>query len=87
MSRFVANGEELAPASMPELQVVLEGVCEKARLLQMLRHFIVFEDEGGGKPVKKMAGYHQFHAVNIALAATLKATGDRRVAFGLRMKA
>ena len=75
-------GEDLAPAAMPELQVVLEGVFEKTRFLQLVRHFIVFEDEGGGKPVKKMAGYHQFHAVNLALAATLKATGaggDRRV--------
>ncbi len=75
-------GEELASTAMPELQVVLEGVFEKARFLQMVRHFIVFEDEGGGKLVKKMAGYHQFHAVNLALAATLKATGeggDRRV--------
>jgi type I restriction enzyme R subunit len=75
-------GEELAPAAMPELQVVLEGVFEKSRFLQLVRHFIVFEDEGGGKLVKKMAGYHQFHAVNLALAATLKATGatgDRRV--------
>jgi type I restriction enzyme R subunit len=75
-------GEDLAPTSMPELQVVLEGVFEKTRFLQMVRHFIVFEDEGGGKLIKKMAGYHQFHAVNLALAATLKATGaggDRRV--------
>lgn len=75
-------GEDLAPASMPELQVVLEGVFEKARFLQMVRHFIVFEDEGGGKLIKKMAGYHQFHAVNLALVATITATGaggDRRV--------
>ncbi|MBI1918663.1 MAG: type I restriction endonuclease subunit R [Planctomycetes bacterium] len=75
-------GEDLAPAAMPELQVVLEGVFEKSRFLQLVRHFIVFEDEGGGKLVKKVAGYHQFHAVNLALAATLKATGprgDRRV--------
>lgn len=75
-------GEQLAPAAMPELQVVLEGVFEKSRFLQLVRHFIVFEDEGGGKLVKKMAGYHQFHAVNLALAATIKATGaggDRRV--------
>ncbi len=75
-------GEDLAPASMPELQVVLEGVFEKARFLQMVRHFIVFEDEGGGKLIKKMAGYHQFHAVNLALGATITATGaggDRRV--------
>ncbi|MFN8049799.1 MAG: DEAD/DEAH box helicase family protein, partial [Ancrocorticia sp.] len=74
-------GEELAPPSMPELQVVLEGAFEKTRFLQLVRHFIVFEDEGGGKLIKKMAGYHQFHAVNLALAATLRATstgGDRR---------
>jgi type I restriction enzyme R subunit len=81
-------GEDLAPASMPELQVVLEGVFEKSRFLQMVRHFIVFadededEDKEGGKVTKKMAGYHQFHAVNLALGATIKATGaggDRRV--------
>jgi type I restriction enzyme R subunit len=75
-------GEELAPATMPELQVVLEGVFEKSRFLRLLRHFIVFEDDGRGKIVKKMAGYHQFHAVNLALTATLKATGaggDHRV--------
>ncbi len=75
-------GEDLAPASMPELQVVLEGAFEKTRFLQLVRHFIVFEDEGDGNLIKKVAGYHQFHAVNLALTATLKATGaggDRRV--------
>ncbi len=75
------EGEDLAPASVPELQVVLEGMFEKGRFLQLLRHFIVFEDDGGGTVVKKVAGYHQFHAVNLALAATVKATGaggDRR---------
>ena len=80
------EGEELAPTAMPELQVVLEGVFEKTRFLELVRHFIVFEDEGGGKLVKKMAGYHQFHAVNLALAATVKATGaggDRRVGRGV----
>jgi len=61
-------GEELAPTAMPELQVVLEGAFDKTRFLQLLRHFIVFEDEGGGKVIKKMAGYHQYHAVNLALA-------------------
>ncbi|MCA9028400.1 MAG: type I restriction endonuclease subunit R [Planctomycetaceae bacterium] len=75
-------GEDLAPASMPELQVVLEGAFEPSRFLQLIRHFIVFEDVGGGNLVKKVAGYHQFHAVNLALEATLTATsagGDRRV--------
>lgn len=74
-------GEDLAPSSMPQLQVVIEGMLEKRRLLDYLRYFIVFEDEGAGVLAKKIAGYHQFHAVNRALDTTLAATheeGDRR---------
>ncbi len=67
------TGEGDAPASMPQLQVVLEGVFEKGRFLDLVRHFIVFEDEGGGRLVKKMAGYHQFHAVRAAVEETLRA--------------
>ena len=69
------NGREDAPVRMPELQVVLEGVYEKRRFLDLLRYFVVFEDSGGGKLVKKMAGYHQFHAVNVAVEETLRASG------------
>ncbi len=42
-------------------------------MLNYLRHFIVFEDDGRGQPIKIMAGYHQFHAVNVALEETLRA--------------
>ncbi len=76
------EGETLAPARMSQLEVLLTGVFEKRRFLQVLRHFIVFEDEGAGKVIKKMAGYHQFHAVNRAITETVKASaegGDRRV--------
>jgi type I restriction enzyme R subunit len=66
-------GESLAQ-NMAELQVVLEGVFEKRRFLDLVRHFIVFEDTGGGALSKKMAGYHQFHAVNVALEETLRAS-------------
>lgn len=58
---------------LAELQVVLEGVFEKRRFLDLIRYFIVFEALDGGKLVKKMAGYHQFHAVNVALEETLRA--------------
>lgn len=68
------GGQEDAPASMSELQVVLQGVFDKRRFLDLVRYFIVFEDYGAGKLAKKMAGYHQFHAVNVALAETLRAT-------------
>ena len=69
------GGREDAAASLSELQVVLEGVFEKRRFLDLVRHFIVFEDTGGGTLAKKMAGYHQFHAVNVAVEQTLRAAG------------
>ena len=67
------SGEGLADPRMPELQVMLEGVCEPSRFLSLVRDFIVYEDSGSGAPVKKMAGYHQFHAVQVAVAETLRA--------------
>ena len=75
------EGEELAPTSSLQLQVLIQGVFEKRRFLDFLRYFIAFEDEGGGKLAKKIAGYHQFHAVKRAVQTTLQAiseTGDRR---------
>ncbi len=68
------TGENLAETHLPELQVVVEGVFEKRRFLDLLRYFIVFEDFGGGSVAKKMAGYHQFHAVKVAIEETLRAT-------------
>jgi len=67
------GGREDAPSKLTELQVVLEGVFEKRRFLDLVRYFVVFEDEGHGKLSKKMAGYHQFHAVNVAVDETLRA--------------
>ena len=67
------SGEELAPVFLTELQVAIEGAFEKRRFLALLRDFIVFEDDGGGRLAKKMAGYHQFHAVETAVGETLRA--------------
>ena len=69
--RTIAGGDDAA--GLPELQVVLQGVFDKRRFLDLVRYFIVFEDEGAGKITKKIAGYHQFHAVNIALKETIRA--------------
>ena len=66
------DGQDLAPVFYTELQVAIEGVFEQRRFLALLRDFIVFEDDGGA-PVKKMAGYHQFHAVRAAVGETLRA--------------
>ncbi len=66
------TGKGDAAASLAELEVVLGGVFERRRFLDLLRYFIVFEDQSGGKLAKKMAGYHQFHAVNVAVEETLR---------------
>ncbi|GIV82818.1 MAG: DEAD/DEAH box helicase [Meiothermus sp.] len=67
------SGETLADAHVPELQVVIEGLLDRRRFLDLVRDFLVFEDDGSGRIVKKMAGYHQFHAVQVAVGETLRA--------------
>ena len=71
------SGETLADPLTPQLQVLLEGACEPGRFLALVRDFIVFEDDGGPL-VKKMAGYHQYHAVRVALDETLRAAKLQR---------
>ncbi|MFO7997182.1 MAG: type I restriction endonuclease subunit R [Dehalococcoidia bacterium] len=76
-----ADGQSVAPQSIPELEVVIRGMFDRQRLLDIIRHFVLFEDDGK-RVVKKVAAYHQYHAVNAAVSATLKATspsGDKRV--------
>ena len=72
------GGQQLAPAFYTELQVAIEGAFEKTRFLALLRDFLVFEDDGSGALAKKMAGYHQFHAVKAAVAETLRAAARQR---------
>ena len=72
--------QEPGAANLPELQVLLEGVCDQSNFLTLLRDFIVFDDDGSGKLVKKIAGYHQFHAVQAAVEETLRATELQEIA-------
>ena len=55
-----------------ELQTLVRGVLAPAFLLDSLRFFVLFEDDGG--LVKKIAGYHQFHAVRAAIAQVVAAS-------------
>ena len=57
----------------PELETMIDGVCGRRSFLSLVRDFTVFEDDGSGSILKKMAGYHQFHAVEVAVAETLRA--------------
>ena len=73
------TGEKLADPHLVELQVMLEGVFQPSRFLSLVRDFIVFEDDGSGALAKKMAGYHQFHAVRVAVDETLRAAKLQRM--------
>ncbi len=74
------EGEETAPATVTQLEVLLKGMFEKRRLLDLLRFFIVFEQERGAPTLKKIAGYHQFHAVNYAVEETVRASYAKEAA-------
>lgn len=74
----------------PALEVLIKGVFEPTRFLDILQSFVVFSDETvtnkeTGQPtrtlVKRVAKYHQYWAVNAAVESTVKASsegGDRR---------
>lgn len=74
------DGIEVMGKGDSELEVMIKGVFEKERFLDLVRNFIVYE-QIKEITVKKVAGYHQFHAVNKAVACTVKASaksGDGR---------
>lgn len=68
---------------VPMLEVLLRGVCDKARMLDIIRSFIVFErDEENHTYIKKIAAYHQYWAVAKAIDSTVRAIqpeADHRV--------
>lgn len=70
------DGEGDAPKTALELEVLVRGVFERQRFLNLLQHFIVFEENPDTGAIHKIiAGYHQFHAVNAAIEETVRASG------------
>jgi len=70
------DGESDAPKTALELDVLVRGVFEPRRFLDLLQHFIVFEEDTDSDRLHKIiAGYHQFHAVNAAVEETVRASG------------
>ena len=85
-SRFMswksADGKAEASHLVSQLETLILGMLNKSTLLDLLRHFIVFEKSKKEDPqtgvisistVKKLAAYHQYYAVNAAVASTLRA--------------
>ena len=78
--RFMAwrtiDGVTVDPlGAMKELETLVHGLFQRDLLLDYLRHFILFEDEV--KLVKKVAGYHQFHAVRAVVESVLEASNPK----------
>lgn len=86
LSRFMvwksADGKAEASHLVSQLETLINGMLNKTTLLDLIRHFVVFEkskkeDLRTGvisiTTVKKVAAYHQYYAVNAAVASTLRA--------------
>ena len=83
-NRFVPwkskDGRTTAETTTPQIEVMFKGMLNKVTLLDLIRHFIVFE-KTRDQTLKKVAAYHQYYAVNKAVTTTTTATattGDRR---------
>ena len=64
----------------PNWRYYSRDCSKKRRFLDYIRHFVLWESDDGY--VKKIAGYHQFHAVNKAVEETIRASspsGDKRI--------
>jgi type I restriction enzyme R subunit len=75
------EGQEPASAGLLQLEVLIRGVFDRRRFLDLIRYGVVFDRDARDNVIKILAGYHQFHATNAAVAATVEATrprGDRR---------
>jgi type I restriction enzyme R subunit len=69
------DGEGAAAKTALELEVLVRGVFDRQRFLDLIQHFIAFEeDPDTGATHKIIAGYHQFHAVNAAVEETVRAS-------------
>jgi type I restriction enzyme, R subunit len=64
-----------------DLEILIKGIFDKVRFFDIIKNFIVFENEKDSKndvakSIKKMAAYHQYFAVNKAVVSTIRATAD-----------
>ena len=72
--RTISN-EDDRPRLQLELETLVRGFFQPALFLDYIRHFVLFEQDGDAV-IKKIAGYHQFHAVREAVRATVIAASS-----------
>lgn len=70
------DGYQLDDQGRPELEVLIRGVFAKEHFLDLIIDYVAFEIVDGVVKSKKLAGYHQFHAVRKALASVERAAAE-----------
>lgn len=81
MTWRTTDGTGEAETFEPQLEVLIKGMCRPDVLLNLVRHFILFQDDGQ-QLIKILAAYHQYYAVEKAVSQTQRATstvGDQRI--------
>lgn len=71
------DGSQKAPKSIPQIQVMLQGMFSKHIFLDIVENFITFSKESK-QTVKLLAGYHQYHATNKAITSTIDAVQNSK---------
>ena len=67
------DGVQLDPLGQnQQLETLIKGIFNKDIFLNYLRYFCLFEDDKN--IIKKIAGYHQFHAVQAAVESVVTAS-------------
>lgn len=77
--RTVLN-EDDKPFFEWQIETVIKGFFNPELFLDYIRYFILFETNNDGQLIKKIAAYHQFHAVREAVFATIVASTGKRLA-------
>ena len=68
------DGETESSSSLASLDVLIHGMLNPETLLDLIRYFVLFQDDGKGHISKILAAYHQYYAVNKAVDRALLAS-------------
>ncbi|OAX04179.1 DEAD/DEAH box helicase [Staphylococcus epidermidis] len=71
------DGETESSSSLASLDVLIHGMLNPETLLDLIRYFVLFQDDGKGHISKILAAYHQYYAVNKAVDRALLASSGQ----------
>ena len=76
------DGQTESSSSLASLDVLIHGMLNPETLLDLIRYFVLFQDDGKGHLSKILAAYHQYYAVNKAVDRALLASSGQGMVKG-----